>query len=161
MKHGKKIVTFAGEKMKKLLVAILINLFLVSAVWAGGTADEAKAIVEKAAAFIKANGKEKAFAEFTDPKGKFVDRDLYIFGVDFNGLTLAHGGNAKLVGKDMSGLKDSDGELFIKKMIDQAKAKGTGWVDYKWTNPVTKKIEAKSTYVQKQDEYFIGCGIYK
>jgi cytochrome c len=149
------------RKMKKWLAVILISLFWASAVWAGGSADEAKALVEKGAASIKANGKEKAFTEFTEPKGKFVDRDLYIFVVDFNGLTLAHGQNAKLVGKDMSGLKDSDGELFIKKMIDLAKAKGSGWVDYKWTNSVSKKIEPKSTYVQKVDDYFLGCGIYK
>jgi cytochrome c len=42
-----------------------------------------------------------------------------------------------------------------------AKTKGTGWVDYKWVNPVSKKIEPKSTYIQKGDEYFLGCGIYK
>ncbi len=148
--------------MKKVLAAILINLFLVSVAFAaGGTANEAKGLVEKAIAFIKAEGKDKAFAEFTNNKGKFIDRDLYIFVVDFNGLTRAHGGNAKLVGKDMGELKDADGEFFIKKMINLAKTKGTGWVDYKWSNPVTNKIEPKSTYVQTHENYFIGCGIYK
>ena len=148
--------------MKKIFAAILVNLLLVSFSFAaGGTANEAKTMVDKAAAFVKAEGKEKAFAEFTDPKGKFVDRDLYIFAVDFEGITLAHGGNAKLVGKDMSGLKDADGMYFIKEFIGLAKAKGSGWVDYKWVNPVTKKIEPKSTYIQKMDNYFLGCGIYK
>lgn len=139
----------------------MLSLFWVSAALAGGNAQEAQGLVEKAASFIKAEGKEKAFAAFTDPKGKFVDRGLYIFIVDFTGLTLAHGGNAKLVGKDMNGLKDSDGEWFIQKMIDLAKTKRNGWVDYKRTNPVSKKIEAKTTYVLKHEDYFIGCGIYK
>jgi len=58
-------------------------------------------------------------------------------------------------------LKDADGEFFIKKFIEVAKTKGNGWVDYKWVNPVSKKIEPKSTYIQKVDEYFLGCGIYK
>jgi cytochrome c len=147
--------------MKKLFVAILINLLLVSFAFAGGTANEAKVLVEKAAAYIKAEGKDKAFTEFTNSKGKFVDRDLYIFVVDFNGLTLAHGGNAKLVGKDMRELKDADGEFFIQKMITLAKSKGTGWVDYKWANPTSNKIEPKSTYVQIHESYFLGCGIYK
>jgi cytochrome c len=147
--------------MKKWVAVILINLLLGSLAFAGGTANEAKTLVEKAASYIKSEGKEKAFAEFTNNKGKFVDRDLYIFVVDFKGLTLAHGGNAKLVGKDMSELKDADGEFFIKKMITQAKTKENGWVDYKWANPVSNKIEPKSTYVQAQGDYFIGCGIYK
>jgi len=147
--------------MKKMFLAILINVLFVSFAFAGGTADEAKALVEKGTAHIKTVGKEKAFTEFTDTKGKFVDRDLYIFVLDMNGLTLAHGGSPKLVGKDMIGLKDADGEYFIKKMVDLAKAKGSGWVDYKWGNPVSKKIEPKSTYIQKLDNYFLGCGIYK
>ena len=147
--------------MKRILIAILANLFLVSMAFAGGSAEEAKALMGKAVDYLKANGKEKAFTEFTNPKGKFVDRDLYIFVVDFNGLTLAHGGNAKLVGKDMSELKDADGKYFIKAFIELAKTKGNGWVDYKWVNPVTKGIENKSTYINKVDDYFLGCGIYK
>lgn len=149
--------------MKKLLIAMLVSLLSVSFAFAGGTAKEAETLVEKAAAYIRANGKEKAFAEFTDPKGKFIDRDLYIFVVDFNGLTLAHGGNSKLVGKDMSELRDSSGKFFIKEFIKLAKTKGSGWVDYKWENPVTKNIEQKSTYIQRQgqEDYFLGCGIYK
>jgi cytochrome c len=38
---------------------------------------------------------------------------------------------------------------------------GKGWVDYSWTNPETKKIQAKSSYVAKAGEIFVGCGIYK
>jgi signal transduction histidine kinase len=148
--------------MKRIFAAILVNLLLVSFSFAaGGTANEAKALIVKGVAFVKAEGKEKAFAEFTNPKGKFVDRDLYIFAVDFNGITLAHGGNAKLVGKDLIGLKDADGIYFMKKFIEMAKTQGSGWVEYKWVNPVTKKIESKSTYIQKMDNYFLGCGIYK
>jgi cytochrome c len=149
--------------MKKLCVSILAVLIMVS--WAQaadkGTADEAKGLIEKAAAYIKANGKEKACEEFSNPKGKFADRDLYIFANDLTGKTLAHGGNPKLVGKDMSNLQDAKGEYFIKKMNELAKTKGSGWVDYQWTNPVSKKIEPKSTYVLKIDDYYLGCGIYK
>jgi len=111
--------------------------------------------VKKAAALVKANGKEKAMAEFNNRKGAFNDRDLYIFAVDFNGKVLAQGGNPKLVGKDFSKIP------FIRDMIALAKSKGSGWVDYKWTNPVTKKLESKTSYVQRIDDYFLGCGVYK
>jgi cytochrome c len=126
-----------------------------------GTADEAKSLVAKAIDFIKANGKEKAFTEFNNKTGKFTDRDLYIFVVDFKGNVLAHGGNKSLVGINMLGLKDSEGNFFIKNMIQAAQTKGSTWSDYKWTNVVTKKIEPKSSFVQKIDDYLVACGIYK
>jgi len=149
--------------MKKLFIVLFIGLFLAGAVGlanAAGTAEEAKAMVEKGAAFLKANGKDKAFKEFTDGT-QFKKDDLYIFVLDMKGLTLAHGGNPKLVGKDMAGLKDANGKLFIKEMVDAAKAKGTGWADYVWSNPKTKKAEPKSTYYMKVDDVVLGCGIYK
>ena len=59
-------------------------------------------------------------------------------------------------------LKDADGKLFIQEFIRMSREKGAGWVDYKWSNPTTKKVEPKSTYVKRMDgsEYFLGCGIY-
>jgi len=128
----------------------------------GAPADDATALVKDAAALVKAEGKDKAFAAFNEPAGKFVKGDLYIFVVDYDGNTLAHGGNAKLVGKNMKDLKDADGKLFMQDMIQKAKS-GGGWVDYKWTNPTTKKVQEKSTFVQAIEgaNAFLGCGIYK
>ncbi len=127
-----------------------------------GTDKEAEAMVDKALQYFKKNGKDKAFAAFTDREGEFVDRDLYIFVVNHDGLTLAHGGNSKLVGNNMIGLQDADGKFFIQKMIESAK-KGGGWVDYKWTNPETKRIQDKSTLIKPLPgiDAFLGCGIYK
>ncbi|OGP70699.1 MAG: hypothetical protein A2Z73_02910 [Deltaproteobacteria bacterium RBG_13_60_28] len=128
---------------------------------AKGTADEAKALAEKAVAYFKANGKDKAIAAFNDPKGEFVKEDLYIFMMDSECNTLAHGANQKLVGKNVGELKDADGKLFMKEMAAMSK-KGGGWVDYKWTNPETKKIQDKSTYILPlEGGLFVGCGIYK
>lgn len=128
-----------------------------------GTADEAVAMVKKAAAYLKANGKEKAFADFADKNNaQFHDRDLYIFVYDFNGIAVAHGNNPKMVGKNLLEMKDNDGVYIIKGFVDVAKSKGKGWVDYKWPNPVTKAIEQKSAYVEKVDgDLIIGSGIYK
>ncbi len=63
---------------------------------------------------MKANGKEKAFADFCNPKGAFVDPDLYITVYDLTGKCLAHGANSKMIGKDLIGLKDPDGVAFVK-----------------------------------------------
>lgn len=126
-----------------------------------GTAAEATALVQRAAEYLKANGPAKSYAAFNDTAGQFKDRDLYVFVMDMNGKMLSHGANAKLIGKDLTNLKDSDDKLFIKTMLDVAKSKGKGWVDYKWPHPVTKAIEPKSTYVEKVDDLVVGCGIYK
>jgi len=125
-----------------------------------GTAAEAEAMVKKAVAYLKANGNEKAYEEFTNGK-TFKDRDLYVIVYDLNGKCLAQGANAKLVGKDLIGLKDPDGKPIIKMFADLAKEKGKGWVEgYKFLNPVSQKLESKSMYLERVGETLVGCGIY-
>ena len=116
-----------------------------------GTAEEASALVKKAVAAINY------------PKGQFVDRDLYIFVYDMKGNNVAIGnGNAsKMNGKNMLEMRDADGKYIIKGFIDILNTKNSGWFDYKWPNPVTKAVEAKSSYVEKVDDLIVGSGIYK
>jgi hypothetical protein len=149
--------------MKSVLRVTLALLILVSAVsaQASGTPDEAQAMVKKAIQFFKANGKDKAVSEFSNPKGKFISKDLYIFMYDMTGKCVAHGGNPKMIGKDLIDLKDSDGKPFVKERIEIIKSKGKGWQEYKFLNPTSKKIEDKTAYIEKCDEYVIGCGAYK
>ncbi len=127
------------------------------------TADEAKAMVNRAGEYLKKNGKEKAFAEFNNPKGSFIDRDLYIFAfmADGDGVELANGGNLKLVGKNVLEMKDADGQYLIKNILAVGKKKeGNGWVEYKWVNPVTKEIAHKRVYIENVDGVLLGCGVY-
>jgi len=126
-----------------------------------GTAKEAQDLVGKAIAYYKDNGKDKAFAAINDPKGQFVKKDLYIYVSDLNSVCVAHGVNKTLIGKNFYEIKDSNGKQFMKEIADGAKSKGKGWVDYKWTNPQTKKIEAKSSYYQREGDLIFICGIYK
>jgi cytochrome c len=150
--------------MKKVLlvvIAVVFGFINTQAQEKHGTPAQAIAMVKKAIDFIKANGKEKAFAAFDDPKGKFVDGDVYVMIYDFTGKCLAHGTNPKMIGKDMSDMTDGNGKLYIKERLEIAKTKGTGWQDYKWGNPVSKKIENKSVFIQKFDDLIICSGIYK
>jgi signal transduction histidine kinase len=118
-------------------------------------------MLAKAVEFYKANGQAKSFAAFDDPKGKFVDRDLYIYVSDLNAKILSHGANKALIGKTIIDLKDSDGKLFMKELVDKAKASSSGTVDYKWTNPQSKKVEAKQVFFQKVGDVVLVCGAYK
>jgi signal transduction histidine kinase len=126
-----------------------------------GTPQEAEALVKKAIAEIKAVGKDKALAEISNPKGKFIDRDLYVFVYDINGKCVGHGFNQKMIGKDLVQMKDPDGKFYVKERIEIIKTKGSGWQDYKFTNPLSKKIENKTAYIEGIDGLIVGCGVYK
>ena len=125
------------------------------------TAAEATAMVKKGIAYIKANGKDKGNAEISNKSGQFIDRDLYLVVYGLDGTVHAHGANDKMIGKNLIDLKDVDGKAFVKERVDLAKSKGTFWQDYKFTNPVTKKIEPKAMYCEKLDETVVCGGIYK
>ena len=125
------------------------------------TAEEASAMVKKGIAFIKANGKEKGYAEISNKAGQFNDRDLYLVVYGMDGVVHAHGANEKMVGKNLIELKDVDGKAFVKERVELAAAKGTFWQDYKFTNPVTKKIEPKTSYCEKLNDAVVCGGIYK
>jgi signal transduction histidine kinase len=146
------------------MTAFFALLFAVHFAYAAsdrGTPEEAVAMVKKAVEYVKANGKEKALAEFSNPKGAFVDRDLYISVYDMAGKSVAHGANARMIGKDMIELRDADGKYIVKERLAIAKEKGKGWQDFKWVNPVSKVIEPKSMYFERLDDIIIACGAYK
>jgi cytochrome c len=117
--------------------------------------------VERAKAFYAATGKEIALAEFTNPRGQFVQAQQYIFVLDLNGLMLAHGMNQLFVGKNFTGVKDINGKTFVRDIIDTAREKVSGWIEYTWANPVTKKSLPKTLYFEKVDDIIICCGTYK
>ncbi|NRR31701.1 cache domain-containing protein [Oxalobacteraceae bacterium] len=125
------------------------------------TKDDAVAMVHNVIAYIKANGKDKAIAEVNIPKGRFVDRDLYVAVGDGHGMVLAHGGNPRLVGKNLFEVKDVDGKAFVKDGGEILKTKNSCWVDYKWPNPVSGKIELKSLYSEKFNDLVISVGVYQ
>lgn len=142
---------------------LLISALAFTPVFAAehGSSDEAVAMVKKAVSYIKANGPDKSYEEFTHGKS-FKDRDLYVIVYDLNGKNLAQGANPKLVGKDLINLKDPDGFPLIQKFVELAKTKGSGWVEgYKFMNPVSQKMEKKAMYLERVGDTFVGCGIYK
>lgn len=150
--------------MKRLFVAALVAMFVVSAsgfAFAVSNADEAKAMVEKAAAFVQANGKEKALKEFNNAKGQFVKGELYVFAYDSTATVIAHPINPKLIGVNTLETPDVDGKFWRKEAMELVKKSGSGWVDYKFKNPQSGKIEQKSTYLKKAGDIIVACGAYK
>lgn len=150
--------------LRSLLALTLVGLVSFNALaQERGTKDEAKAMAEQAAAHVKKAGPDQAFKDFTSDKANWTKKDMYVFALDMKGLTVAHGANEKLVGKSMMELKDQNGKLFVKEITDVVKAKGSGWVEYDWAHPQTKKIDGKATYALKLSNYdgLVAVGVYR
>jgi signal transduction histidine kinase len=121
--------------------------------------DEAVAMVKKGVAFIKSNGKDKGYAEISGKK--FNDRDLYLVVYGLDGMVYAHGANEKQIGKNLIELKDVDGKLFVKERVELAQKQPTFWQEYKFTDPVTRKIEPKEMYCERLEDVVVCGGVYK
>ena len=127
----------------------------------GPSKDDAVAMVKKGVAFLKANGVDKAYAEITAKNPQFIDRDLYLVVYGLDGKCLAHGANTKQVGKELIELTDIDGKYFVKERVALVKSKPAGvWQEYKFTNPVSKKVEPKVMYCEKLAETAVCGGVY-
>jgi len=119
------------------------------------------AFVKEAAAYAKENGKRAACEEFSNRNGSFFRGNLYIYGYDFDGITLAHPLQTELIGKSRLMEKDAVGDLFITNLRNTA-INGSGFVVFYYFNPTHNNTpEKKLGYVEKIDDtWWIGSGIY-
>ena len=124
------------------------------------TKDDAVAMVEKAVAAIKADGPEKAYAEI-NKGGQFADDEIYVVVSNFDGVTVAHATNPKLLGKNMTEVQDVDGKYFSKNMTELARKETSFWYDYKFANPATKKIQVKDNYCEVLSSSRVCAGVYR
>jgi cytochrome c len=125
------------------------------------TQKDAVAMVEKAAAALRDGGKAKLVERIAAKDPDFMAGELYVFALDATGVFLAHPVNSKLVGKTMLDVPDPDGRMFRQERLDLANSKGKGWQDYKYRNPVSNKIEQKTSYVLKVGDVILIAGVYK
>jgi cytochrome c len=149
---------------RPLLACLLGATLSAAAGWAATahTPEEVQALVERAAAHIRAVGQVQAFADISRPDGGFVDGDLYVFCDGADGTVLAHGGNPKLVGKNLGTLRDAEGNHPILDGVRLALAQGHGWHEYLWPNPQADSVQRKITYVLRIDDRTVcGSGYYK
>ena len=148
--------------MKRLtmFVTFAVLLMLSSPVIAGeyGTAAEAKAMLEKAVAAVKAD-KADALAKFTKGEGGFKDRDLYPFCGGPDGNFTAH---PSLVGKSLKDLKDKAGKALGEEIYANAKEGAIGEVSYMWVRPgTTEPLVQKVSFFTKVGDQVCAVGYYK
>jgi cytochrome c len=149
--------------LKRILTVLAGLAFFCGAAYAENwTKEDAVKMVEQANAFYKANGREKLLAELNTKNGRFQKGELYVVATDMKGTMLAHPNIPKLVGKNLYDVPDVDGKYFRRENSEVARTKGSGWVDFKFTNPVTGKAEPKTAYIfRAADDLILVCGIYK
>lgn len=148
--------------MKRVLTAALLGLAMASTVAAEPTAKDAVAMVERGAAFAKANGKDALLKKITAKDPDFVQGSMYIYVRDFPvGVNIAHPYNQSIVGKDLNDVPDVNGKMYRRDIMDMAKKDGKGWVDYMYKNPDNGKIESKTSYLMRVNDIVLVAGIYK
>ena len=148
--------------MKRLIMLVTLttlSLSLTTPVFAAsfGTAAEAKAMLEKAVAAIKAN-KSEALAQMTKGEAGFKDRDLYPFCGDSEGNFTAH---PVLNGRSMKALKDKTGRALGEEVYAAAKEGEIHVVSYLWPRPGSAEPVQKISFVTKVDDQVCAVGYYK
>jgi signal transduction histidine kinase len=136
-------------------------MVLVSnAAFAQGTAAEAKAMLEKAIAAVKAD-KAKAITSFNNGTDGFKDRDLYPFCFNISdGVVQA--GPPSVRGKDTRTLKDASGKAFGADIYNAAQQEGKiNEVSYMFPKPGATDPSAKVSFVTKVSDLGCGVGYYK
>ena len=126
-----------------------------------GTADEAYQLVVKALDHIKQVGYSRACEDFYDKSKGFVDRDLYIFVFDREGIYHVMGMNRQRANTRLHDAPGLDADQLLKDAWYRAE-QGGGWVEYNIINLQTGTIRAKSSFVMPlNDQLLIGCGAYR
>jgi methyl-accepting chemotaxis protein len=126
-----------------------------------GSVDEAHALVDRATDLITSQGLAGATAQIHDPDGAFIDRDLYVFGIDRAGTYRLMGADPARVGQ-LAPLVPAGRDQLLVEALWQAADAGGGWVDYQLSHPETLEMVDKSSYARAVDaDLLVACGVYK
>jgi signal transduction histidine kinase len=126
-----------------------------------GTADIAMQMVKEALEHIRSVGYERASEDFYDKQGRFIDRDLYIFVFDREGIYRVMGADRAKTGSRLHDAPGLDADALLRDAWERADA-GGGWVEYNIINPVTGDVRGKSSFVLPiNDQLLVGCGAYR
>ena len=144
------------------ILALVIVLFAAGKVMAQGNS-EVMSLVEKGVVMAVVEGEEAVLKAIGDPKGPFIEGDLYLFAGPLDKVTMsAHPYKPELVGKDMSTFRDNHGNFLFFEFVKTALEDGAGWIEYWWPKPGATKASLKMTYVMKVPgkNMYIGGGYY-
>jgi hypothetical protein len=129
-----------------------------------GTAAEARAMLDRAAAALKTQFKSTALSEFNDKNNKqYHDRDLYVFCLNMSDGKITATANQTLIGTDVRTLKFKD-DPFGQRIYDATKGtpeESVATVDYNFPKPGTTEYVSKQSFVTRVGDQGCGVGYYK
>jgi signal transduction histidine kinase len=151
-----------GGRLALPLIALAVSVLSMSVLAETHLSrDAAIAMVKKGVAAIRTD-RHKALIDISDKTNPTWHQDeLYLSVYGLDGVVRAHGANTKMVGKNLSALKDIDGKPFIKERLELARTRGAFWQEYKFTNPETRRIEPKRMYCERVADLVVCGGIYQ
>ena len=126
-----------------------------------GSADEARELLDRAWNHMARVGQEQGLHDLHDTGQGFIDRDLYVFALDRDGVYIACGAKPEMIGTSVNQLPGIQGTPFVRDAWAAAEA-GGGWVQYEIANPLTGEVTPKESYMrQLDDRLLLGCGVYR
>ncbi|MFT3858509.1 MAG: methyl-accepting chemotaxis protein [Aquabacterium sp.] len=124
---------------------------------AQGSADEAQALLQRAAALLNERGLAGAIPILHDPAAGFVDRDLFVVGIDRSGMQVFASHEPTQAGEPLPMLTSQDGYLLNEALWRAADA-GQAWIEYESCDAETLEIVPKLACVLKHSDELLLCG---
>ncbi len=156
---------------KKRIIMIFINILVVFylvvssnfiSAEENATKKQCVSKVKEAVEMIKRKGLHATKQVINDKNGPFVWKDSYLFMLDDVGILLAHPTRHDAISYSVRNVTDSNGKKFFLEMVELAKTKGEGWVDYNWQKQGDTEPTLRTVFIYKvPDEYVIlGAGMW-
>lgn len=146
--------------MSRVSVAIIVlgaSVSVVTVAGEFGTRDEARAMLDKVVADLKA---DKAATLSRITQRRYNDRDLYPFCSGPDGKITAHGAIPERIGVDQATLKDSAGKPFGAEIRKVAQPGRIAEVSYMYARPGSGEHVPKISFVTKADDQVCAVGYY-
>lgn len=155
--------------MKKLIyiIASLLLLSISSNFAYAQTKEEVTTLVKQTKNDIENNALQ-TLARINRAEHPYKNKNnpaLYVFVFDTNLTVVAHAIKTRVIGKNVKGKPDIKGKKFRDEILAKALKDGSGWVDYYFKNPKTKKVAHKISYFELANgsdgkKYIVGSGKY-
>ncbi len=154
-----------GKQLGKSLIIALATIALCGAAALAnaakaksdhGTAAEAKALLNRAVAALKAN-KDEALEKFNSGADGFKDRDLYVFCAGPDWIQTA----GPMKGQNIKDLKDKNGKMVAQEQERVAKEGKISKMHYMFPRPGTTEPVEKTSFFTKVGDQICGVGYYK
>src|ERR1043166_8006332 len=153
-----------NPKMRITLgLALAVLATCAQAAPSGGlpTRAEARAMLAKAVAFYKKNGRDEALDAFNRRKPPFSSQGLYVFCIGPDGKLAADGEFHEFIGQSADLIKDASGKPLGQSFWDMAQKKGHGEMHYQFLDPTTHLIKPKVSYFEKIESDVCSVGTYE